>query len=136
VLASLRTKSPLVKTMLYNERIIDVPLVDKELAARGNTEKFNNLLVRTTWLLASSFLLSAGLNFTLSTYIIKSPAGSVEFNQELGRMTAVSYPAVVLPCMVITMLALWRLISGIKKMTSLDLDTIFKNKPAEASKSS
>ncbi len=129
VLASLRTKSPLVRTLLYNEKMMDVARVDQELAARGNTEHFNKLLVNTTWLLACSFLLSAVLNYVLAKIIINSPTGSVEFNQELGRMTAVSYPAVVLPCMVITMFALWRLLAGIKKLTDLDLDTVFKSKP-------
>ncbi|MCX6110761.1 MAG: MFS transporter [Proteobacteria bacterium] len=134
VLFSLRTKSPLVRTMLYNDRIIDVAKVDEELAARSNTDAFNVLLVRVTWLLAASFLLSAVLNFTLATYIVKSPAGTPEFNQELGRMTAVSYPSVVIPCMLVTMGALFWLLSGIKKLTGLDLDTIFKSPPPKAKK--
>src|SRR6185312_1742992 len=111
---SLKTRSPLVKTLLYNDKVIDVARVDHELAERGNTERFNRLLVMTTWMLAGSFLLSAALNFTLATFIVHSPAGSVEFNQELGRMTGMSYAVVVAPCMIVTMLALWRLLSGIK----------------------
>ncbi|MBM4253176.1 MAG: MFS transporter [Deltaproteobacteria bacterium] len=129
VLASLKTKTPFVRTLLYNDKVMDVALVDQELATRGNTEQFEKLLTSTTFLLAASFLLSAALNYTLSTLIIKSPAGSVEFNQELGRMTAISYPAIVLPCMVITMVALWRLVVGIKALTGLDFDTVFKQKP-------
>ena len=130
VVGSLRTRSPLVKTLLYNDKVIDVARVDRELAEKGNTDRFNRLLVLTTWMLAASFLLSAALNFTLASFIVQSPAGSVEFNQELGKMTAMSYPVVVAPCMVVTLLALWRLVSGIKAMTGLDLETIFKNQPA------
>jgi len=133
VLASLKTKTPFVRTLLYNDKVMDVARVDSELAAKGNIKQFEKLLTTTTLLLAASFLLSAVLNYTLSTLIIKSPAGSVEFNQELGRMTAISYPAIVLPCMVITMIALWRLVSGIKALTGLDFDTVFKQKPTTVS---
>lgn len=134
VVASLKTKKPLVKTLLYNERVIDTHKVEQELVARGNMEAFNRLLVSTTWILAMSFLVSAGLNFTLSSFIITSPAGSVEFNQQLGKMTAVSYGVVVLPLMVVTLGALWRLIAGIKKLTGLDLESIFKNPPEKKAK--
>ncbi len=126
VVASLKTRYPLVKTLLYNDKLIDVHRVDTELKARGTETNFERLLRVTTWLLAASFALSAVLNFTLAVYILKSPAGTEEFNQELGKMTAMSYPVIVLPCMVVTMFALWRLLSGIKKLTGLDLDTIFK----------
>ncbi len=132
VIGSMWTKTPLVKTILYNDKVIDVALVDKELNDRGNALKFNQLLMMTTWLLAASFVLSAILNFTLAVVLLKSPAGSVEFNQELGKMTALSYPVIVLPCMVVTGLALWRLLSGIKALTGLDLDTIFKAPPPKA----
>ena len=132
VIGSTWTKFPLVKTILYNEKVIDVRLVDRELTARGNLARFQSLLVFTTCLLASSFFLSAALNFTLALNVLKSPSGSPEFNQELGKMTALSYPVVVLPCMVITGIALWRLLAGIKAMTGLDLDTIFKSPPPKA----
>jgi hypothetical protein len=131
VVGSLWTKSPLVRTLLYNDKVIDVPKVDAELAARGNAERFQKLLVMTTWMLAASFLLSAVLNFTLASIIVKSPSGTTEFNEELGKMTAMSYPVIVVPCMLITLGALWRLVSGIKRMTGLDLETIFKNPPAK-----
>lgn len=134
VVISLRTKSPLIKTMLYNDRIIDVVKVDQELTARDNTAAFNLLLVRVTWLLGASFLLSAALNFLLATYLVKSPAGTPEFNEQLGKMTALSYPIIVIPCMLMTMGALYWLLSGIKKLTGLDLDTIFKSPPPKVKK--
>jgi hypothetical protein len=126
VVVSLKTRYPLVKTLLYNDKVIDVERVDTELKARGTETNFERLLLVTTWLLAGSFALSAVLNFALAIYLLKSPAGTEEFNQELGKMTAMSYPVIVLPCMAVTMFALWRLLHGIKKLTGLDLDTIFK----------
>jgi succinate dehydrogenase/fumarate reductase cytochrome b subunit len=122
---SLKTRYPLVRTLLYNEKVIDVSRVDLELASRGNAAAFDKLLVYTTWLLAASFLLSAILNFGLAVFLLKSPAGSPEFNEELGKMTALSYPVIVLPSMLVTIVALWHLVSGIRKLTGLDLESIF-----------
>lgn len=128
-IVSLWTRYPLVKTLLYNDKVIDVARVDQELVVRGNQGPFNKLLVATTWLLASSFMLSAILNFGLAIAILKSPAGTPEFNQELGKMTALSYPVIVAPCMIVTLIALWRLIAGIKRLTGLDLEQVFKGAP-------
>lgn len=123
---SLKTRTPIVRTLLYNESIIDVERVDHELTVRGNLDAFERLLVYTTWLLAGSFLLSALLNFGLAISILKSPAGTPEFNEELGKMTALSYPVIVLPCMVVTVGALWHLVRGISKLTGLHFEAIFR----------
>ena len=129
VIGSLWTKYPLVKTILYNEKIINVEAVNHELEKSGNEVAFNKLLVVTTWLLALSFVLSAILNFVLAIVLLKSPTGTPEFNKELGVMTAWSYPVIAIPCMIVTMLALWKLLSGIKKLTGLEIEAIFKTPP-------
>lgn len=131
VVGSLKTKYPLVRTLLFNDQMINVTHVEHELHGKGQTEAFNKLLIETTWLLAASFLLSAVLNFVLARVILQSPTGSIEFNQELAKMTALSYPVIVIPSMAVTMLALWRLVSGIKKMTGLTLEEVFKTQPTK-----
>lgn len=129
IVGSLWTKYPLVRTMLYNDKIINVAAVDAELERTNNVPAFNKLLVVTTWWLAFSFVLSSVLNFVLAVALLKSPTGSPEFNKELGVMTAWSYPVIVIPCMIVTMFALWKLLSGIKKLTGLELEAIFKTPP-------
>ncbi|MBW8782020.1 MAG: MFS transporter [Verrucomicrobia bacterium] len=129
VLASMKTKQPLVKVLLYNEQVIDVARVDATLEERGNRPAFERLLTRSTYLLVASFLISAVLNFFLARHIIKSPTGTPEFNAELGRMHLVSLPVIVLPSMAMMMFALWWLLRGIKGLTGLDLDAIFKTPP-------
>ncbi|MET0262723.1 MAG: VC0807 family protein [Rariglobus sp.] len=133
VLLSLKTKSPLVRTMLYNEQVIDVERVDKSLNFKGNRKDFDRLLVNASYLLAFSFLISAVLNFGLARYLLKSPSGTAEFNAELGKMHFLSWPVIVIPSMAMMMFALWRLLSGIKKLTGLELDEIFRT-PAEKPK--
>ena len=129
VLVSLRTKKPLVHSMLYNPQVIDVPRVDAALAERSTRSGFDRLLVTSSYLLAISFLISAVLNFGLARYLLKSPAGTPEFNGELARMHLLSWPVIVLPSMAMTMFALWRLLSGLKHLTGLTMDEIFRAPP-------
>jgi hypothetical protein len=128
VLVSQGTKRPLVKTILLNDQILDLPRVDAALAERGNRSGLDLLLKRASYALAASFLLSAALNFGLARYILKSAPGTEAFNAELGRMNALSWPVISLPSMAILMVILWRLLGGIEKLTGLTKDEIFRSK--------
>jgi len=125
VVVSMRTPYPIVRSLLYNDRIIDVVAVDGALERYGNRADFERVLGVASWLLASSFFLSSVLNFILARLIVKSPSGSAAFNEELGRMTALSYPVIVLPSMAVMMIALWYLFRSIKRLTHMDLEDIF-----------
>ncbi len=125
VVVSMKTPYPIVRSLLYNDRIIDVAAVDVALERYGNRVDFDRVLGVASWLLASSFFLSSVLNFALARWIVKSPAGSAAFNEELGRMTALSYPVIVLPSMAVMMIALWYLFRSIKRLTHMDLEEIF-----------
>ena len=126
VLGSLRTKYPLVRKLLYNENIINIDLVDEKLQERKNHDLFEKLLVKSSYLLSASFFLSAVLNYGLAKYILKSEPGTVAFNEELGQMYSLSYPVIVLPSFVVMIYALWQLQAGIKDLTGLKLEDIFK----------
>ena len=125
VVLSLKTRYPIVRTLLYNDKIIDVPTVESHLERYGTGEQFEKALVTASWLLAASFFVSAVLNFVLARIIVKSPAGSVAFNEELGRMTALSYPVIVLPSMAVMFVAMWYLFRSIKRLTHMNLEDIF-----------
>lgn len=126
VVVSLRTRFPIVRTLLYNDKIIRVQEVDEALARQGNRQAFDQTLVIASWMLASSFFVSATLNFVLAKWIVKSPPGTAAFNEELGRMTALSYPVIVVPSMVIMIATLWFLFHRIRRLTNLDLEHILK----------
>ena len=129
VLGSLYTPFPLVRTFLYNEKMIDVERVDNRLDQRSLHDTFDRLLLTSTYLLASSFFLSAVLNFFLARAIIRSPGGTPEFTAELGKMTALAWPVIVIPVTVVMVIALWRLIGGIKRLTGLELEEILRTPP-------
>jgi hypothetical protein len=72
--------------------------------------------------------LSAVLNFVLARIVLKSPAGTSEFTAELGRMTWMSYPVIVVPSMAIMIYILLRLFKGIHRLTGLGIEDIAHKK--------
>lgn len=129
-LASIKTSKPLVKLMLYNDRVINVAAVEAALDRNNSRDGFSRLMLRTTLVLAFSFLVSAVLNFVLAIWVLKAPAGTPEFNEQLGRMTALSYPVIVIPSLLVMMVAVWMLIRGLKQLTGLELDHILSEHSA------
>jgi len=124
VLVSTRTSYPLIRTLLYNPTVMDVVKIKRKLEALGNTVAFESRLLNATYLLSGTFFFSAAMNYILAKWIVRSPAGSAAFNEELGRLTLLSYPVIAIPSMLM-MLAifyyLWRTIHG---MTGLVLEDI------------
>lgn len=129
VVVSQWTKKPLVRTMLYNDQVIDVPRVEAALDARGERPAFVRLLSSSGWLLAGSFALSSVLNFVLARFIITAMPDTPLFNEQLGRLTWMSYIVIMLPSLVIMIVALWRLIKGLEKLSGLTLDEILRQPP-------
>lgn len=122
VLISIKTKYPLVKTFIYSDKILDVNRIDMLLEENGNKEKMEKMLNLSSVFLACSFFISAVLNYVLAVILIQSPTGTAEFNAELGRMYALSYPVIALPCTIIMLLILWYLVHSIKKYTGLTFE--------------
>jgi hypothetical protein len=122
VWGSMFTSRPLIRQFLFNDQAFDTGKIEGALRERGNLETFNALLKSSTYWLGLSFSLSAVLNFALARWLLQSPTGSPEFNAELGKMNALSWPVIVLPTMIITIFALWRLISGIKRFSGLSFE--------------
>ena len=128
VLVSLKTPWPLVKTFLYNDAVLETERVARALAENGNNRPFEERLTKASWLIASSFLLSSILNYVLATVIVTAQPGSIEFNEQLGKMTALSFPVIALPCMIVMMAAMFYLFKGITRLTGLELEEIIRHK--------
>jgi hypothetical protein len=133
-LGSLKTKKPLVKLMLYNDRVINTAKVEAALQERGSGKQFSDLMFKTTLILALSFVVSAVLNFFLAIWVLKAPAGTPEFNEQLGKMTALSYPVIVIPSLIVMMLAVWMLIRGIRQLTGLEMEQIISEQASSPKK--
>jgi hypothetical protein len=121
ILGSVWTKSPLIRLLVFNAQIFDVDRVHTALAARGNESAFEAQLRTGTVLLAGTFFFSAVANYVLARWIVHSPAGTEAFNQELGRLTLLSYPVIAVPSMLMMMALMFWLARGAKALTGLDL---------------
>jgi hypothetical protein len=121
----------LIKTLLYNPRILNVDKIGQKLDKLGHTEIFEARLLNATYLLGGTFFFSAVMNYILARWIVTSPAGSAAFNEQLGQLTLLSYPMIAIPSMIM-MLAifyyLWRTIHG---MTGLGLEEIVRQEATQ-----
>lgn len=126
---SLKTRQPLVRTMLYNDQVINTEKVHQALESRGNVQAFEKLLVQASWMLSLAFTISAVLNFVLARWIITEPSGSPEFNAQLGKMNWISWPVIVLPMMAMLMFALLRLLKGVEALSGLKGEDVFHQPP-------
>lgn len=130
VLISTYTRYPLIKTLLYNPKVLDVDKVGERLEQGGHTDAFESRLLKATYWLSGTFFFSSAMNYILAKWLVTSPSGSAAFNEELGHMTLVSYPMIAIPSMIMTMAIfyyLWRTIHG---LTGLSLEEIFRQEPA------
>ena len=128
VLITAYTKRPLAKMIIMSDSVFDVEKIDNALQSRGTTLQFNLQMKAITYIVAGSFLLSSVLNFILAFLIIKSPSGTQEFNAEIGTMTALSYPVIVLPTMVIFIFAMFKFFKVLKSFTGLELEDVMLKK--------
>lgn len=127
VAGSAFTRRPLVRVLLYTPLLIDTDRVDAALAERGNLGAFDAHLRTATWMLAGSFAFSAVMNYVLASWIVTSPAGSVAFNEELGRLTLLSYPMIALPSTLMLFAVLHYLARGARRLAGLGLGDMLRS---------
>ncbi len=126
VLGSLKTRFSLL-SMLLNQ-VIDSAAVNAALDARGTRPKYNKRLVNATFIGASSFFLSAALNYFLARLVVVSQPGSTAFNEELGKMTALSFPVISVPAIIILSIAIVYTVVGIRNLTGMEMERIFRQR--------
>lgn len=124
VLISTRTKYPLVRTLLYNPNVLDVDKIQRSLQERGCEDEFEDRLMKASYFFAGTFLFSAIMNYVLARWIVTSPSGTQAFNEELGRMTLVSYPMIAIPSMVMMIAIFFYLWRTIRRLTGHTLEEV------------
>lgn len=125
VLISMKTPYPLVNKLLYNEDLMNMELINSRLSEKDNTKEVDHMLVRASYMVAASFLVSTVLNFGLAKYLIHSPSGTPEFAEEMARMTALSYPVIALPSTIVLVFALFYVYNRLSKLTGLEFEQLF-----------
>ncbi|WP_127715816.1 VC0807 family protein [Halobacteriovorax sp. HLS] len=124
VLYSQFTQYPLVK--LFLGQMIDIELIDKTFKEKGHDGLFEKNLRIASFLLACTFFISAILNYVLAVKVLVGEPGSEEFNQSLGKMTALSFPVISVPMVIMVGVIIAYLVMTIKKNTDLEIESIIK----------
>lgn len=126
ILGSAWTKTPLIRLMVFNASLFNVDKISAALRERQAELAFEQKLRIGTVLLAATFFFSAVANFILTRMVVSSPAGTEAFNHELGRLTALSYPVIAVPSMLMMMGLMFWLARGAKALTGLDLSDMLQ----------
>ncbi|HAS8174993.1 TPA: MFS transporter [Vibrio vulnificus] len=128
VFGSTFTRYPLMQKMVLNDTVLNLDLITQRLKERGKTDAFERCLMSSNYLFASTFAFSSVMNYFLATWIVTSPAGTVEFNEELGKLTLYSYPVIAIPSMLMMFGIFYYVWRQIRSMTSLETEQIFHTK--------
>jgi hypothetical protein len=122
VLISAQIGKPLIRTLLFNPLVLNTEKIITILREREQEQVFNGHLVNATYMLGATFFFSAVMNYLLATWIVTSPSGSAAFNEELGRLTLLSYPAIAIPSMLMMLGIFYFLWRSIHRLTGLKME--------------
>jgi hypothetical protein len=130
---TMRTRQPLVRTLLYNDQVLDTERIHTALVARQKEPEFNQLLGWASWMLAGAMLVSAIANFILAIWLLPEQSGTEEFNRQLAKLQFWSWPGTMIPTSAMIFFTLFRLLKGVEDLTGLKGDDLFhqKGKPGD-----
>lgn len=115
---------PLIAKLILNPTIFNLPLIYDTLAAKGNSQAFKSKINRANHFLAVTSVFSATMNYLLAKWIVTSPAGTVEFNEQLGEMTALSYPVIAIPSTIMLIVIMFYVVKIITRLTDLTFEQV------------
>lgn len=118
VLLSQKSKNPLLKLLLAE--VFDLKKIKLMYQENGKGKFFRRHIQSANYLFAFTFLVSAILNFIVATVILKSEPGTPAYTEEIGKMTALSYPIIVVPTMILMLILFIILFKRIEKHTGKD----------------
>lgn len=122
ILASTWTRYPLVGKLIMNEAIFNLAKLNQAVKDKGAELRLQQVLKNCSYFVTVSFAFSATMNYLLAVWIVVSDPGTAAYNEELGKMTALSYPVIALPSMVLMAGALFYLIHHIQKITEQSIE--------------
>ncbi len=126
ILASGFMGKPLIAKIILNPMIFNLPLIYDTLAAKNKSGEFRSKVNRANHFLAMTSVFSATMNYLLAKWIVTSPAGTVEFNEQLGEMTALSYPVIAIPSTIMLLIIMVHVARIITNLTGLKFEEVLQ----------
>ncbi len=128
IITSHWSKTPLLRTFLYNDTIFDIPKIEKKVGELGREADYSKVLLSATILFAVSFFLSTLMNFGMALLFLgdlnhtASDAREV-YNEKVAQITGWGFLVIGVPVMVFLYITLRKLLSGLRGITGLtDVD--------------
>ena len=121
---SVKTRWPAIPTLL--DPLLDGERVERLLEEKGQNDAHQAALVRATWQMGAILVATAAVTFVFARWMVVSPTGTEEFNAELGRYTAASFPVLGIPSAIAMAFVLRSVIIGIENRTGVELDELLK----------
>jgi hypothetical protein len=126
ILVSAWIGKPLARVFL--DQMLDKERVHAALHEQGTFEEYERRTSVATWLLAGAFFLSAALNYILAKIVVTADGGSQEFTEQMGRMTALSYPVITVPVMLVLIFTIMYIMTTVSKLTGLEAEHVMRQK--------
>lgn len=124
VLVANKMGFPIVRKLLFNPKLMNVDRIETALAQNNTKPEFEKKLDRANLFFAGTFLFSAVMNYVLAKAIVTSESGSQAFNEELGKMTLLSYPMIAIPSTLMMLAIFYFIWRTVNKLTGLKLEEV------------
>ena len=117
---------PLIIRILLNPTMFKTKSIYDELYMKGNLNLFKHKISKANGILALTFIFSSVMNYILTKSVVTSPAGTIEFNEQLGQLTLLSYPIIALPSLFVMFGLMYYVSRLVTKLTGLEFNQTLK----------
>lgn len=131
ILVSAWIGKPLAR--LFLDAIIDKERVYPILEEQNKMDDYERRTAVATWMLAGTFILSATLNFILARVVVTADGGTQQYTEQIGRMTALSFPVITIPVFIALTASIFYIMSTLSKLTGLEMDEVLKDQRKQKS---
>lgn len=129
IIASHWSKTPLLRTFLYNDTIFDIPKIERKVGELGRETDYRKVLLNATILFAVSFFLSTLMNFGMALWFLgdlnhAAVDAREVYNEKVAKITGWGFLVIGVPIMVFLFITLKKLLSGLRRITGLSDDEL------------
>lgn len=129
ILVSAWIGKPLARVFI--DAILNKERVHAALHENGTFHEYERRTAIATWLLAGAFFLSAALNFILATIVVTADGGTQEYTEQMGRMTALSFPVITIPVFIVLTGTILYIMNTVSKLTGLESEDVLRDPKAD-----
>lgn len=112
-----RLGKPILEKFLFMSGVLEQETLYKLLEEKRQFNAYKMIILRANLFLVYTFVFSSIMNYLLAKWIVVAPAGTEEFNEQLGYMMGLSYPAIAIPTMIAMFAILFYIFKQIGKLT-------------------